>query len=125
MLEDEEILKIVTDIRQIGYQVHLYLGVGYLEKVYENALKHRLEKIGHKVEQQVALKVCDEDGFLLGEYTADLIVDGKVIVELKAVSSINSAHVAQLLNYLKTTGIRDGLLINFGSEKYEVKKLVL
>lgn len=125
MRNEEEIQKIVSDIRQTGYQIHLYLGVGYLEKVYENALKHRLEKLGYTVSSQVPLQVYDEDGFLIGEYAADLIVNEKVIVELKAVNQLNGSHVAQLLNYLKTTGIKDGLLINFGSEKYEVKKLIL
>ena len=123
---DEKTMKELSDtIRQTGYQLHLYLGTGYLEKVYENGLKHRLEKKGHDVQQQVAIRVHDEDGYELGYYEADLVVDKKVIVELKAVKQLNGAHEAQLLNYLKATGVRDGMLINFGSEKYEVNKVIV
>ena len=120
--DDSEIKRICDVIRQTSYQVHLYFGTGFLEKVYENALKHRLEKIGVKVAQQVKMVVNDEDGFCVGHYEADLIVEESIIVELKAVKNLNAAHEAQLLNYLKTTGIQDGLLINFGSEKFEIMK---
>ena len=109
-------------IRQIAYQLHVYLGVGYLEKVYENGLKHRLEKAGFKVQTQVPIQICDEDGFVLGDYVADMVVDG-LIVELKAVSTLLEVHVAQLINYLKATGIEHGLLINFGSEKFQCRKI--
>ena len=123
---DEKTMKELSDtIRQTGYQLHLYLGTGYLEMVYENGLKHRLEKKGHDVQQQVAIRVHNEDGYELGYYEADLVVDKKVIVELKAVKQLNGAHEAQLLNYLKATGVRDGMLINFGSEKYEVNKVIV
>lgn len=109
-------------IRQIAYQLHVYLGVGYLEKVYENGLKHRLEKAGFKVQTQVPIQICDEDGFVLGDYVANMVVDG-LIVELKAVSTLLEVHVAQLINYLKATGIEHGLLINFGSEKFQCRKI--
>ena len=109
-------------IRQIAYDLHVYLGVGYLEKVYENGLGHRLEKAGYKVETQVPIQVRDEDGFILGDYVADMIVDG-IIIELKAVSTLLEIHVAQLLNYLKATGLEHGLLINFGSEKFQCRKV--
>ena len=106
----------------MAYDIHVYLDVGYLEKVYENALVHRLEKIGMSVKAQIPIQVADEDGFVIGEYIADMLVDG-VLVELKAASSLSSSHVAQLLNYLTATGIRHGLLINFGSEKFQCRKL--
>lgn len=109
-------------IRQIAYQLHVYLGVGYLEKVYENGLKHRLEKAGFKVQTQVPIQICDEYGFVLGDYVADMIVDG-LIVELKVVSTLLEVHIAQLINYLKATGIEHGLLINFGSEKFQCRKI--
>lgn len=125
MRNEKKMVEIVNDIRQTGYQIHVYFGVGYLEKVYENALAHRLKKLGYDVSQQVPLKVFDEDGTVVGDYVADLIVDQKIVVEIKAVTALNNMHIAQILNYLKTTRIRDGLLINFGSAKYEVRKLIL
>lgn len=109
-------------IRQIAYELHLYLGVGYLEKVYENGLKHRLEKAGYNVQTQVPIQVRDEDGFVLGDYAADMIVD-ELIIELKAVSTLTQAHVAQIINYLKATNREYGLLINFGSEKFQCRKI--
>ena len=121
-MTDEEANKVCDRIRQVAYDLHMYLGVGFLEKVYENALAHRLGKAGMDVQTQVPIQVSDEDGFVIGDYIADLLVDG-ILVELKAVSSLTQAHVAQLLNYLKATGIRHGLLVNFGSEKFQCRKL--
>lgn len=121
---DEDQVKAICDaVRQVGYAVHLYLGKGFLEKVYENALKHRLELRGFDVQQQVAIRVQDEDGYEIGYYEADLVVEKKIIVELKSVRALNDAHLAQLLNYLKATKVRDGLLMNFGSERFEIRKL--
>ena len=121
---DEEIKRLCDVVRQTAYQVHLYFGTGFLEKVYENTLMHRLGKLGISAKSQVKMVVHDEDGFPVGYYDADMIVEGKLIVELKAVKALNTAHEAQLMNYLKTTGIQDGLLINFGSEKFEIMKRV-
>lgn len=109
-------------IRQIAYDLHVYLGVCYLEKVYENGLSHRLTKAGLHVLSQVPIKVADEDGFVIGEYVADMVVEG-IIVEFKAVSALLSIHVAQLLNSLKAMKLEHGLLINFGSEKFQCKKV--
>ena len=111
-------------IRQTAYDLHAYLGVGYLEKVYENALCHRLEKTGLPVRRQVPIRVFDVDGYPIGEYVADVIVEN-MILELKAVSTLTDIHVAQTLNYLKATGLRHAMLINFGSEKFQCRKLVL
>ena len=122
--DENAIRELSIKIREIAYQLHVYLGAGYLEKVYENALKHRLEKAGLKVRQQVPIRVYDEDGFMAGFYEADLIVNDCIILELKAVSALTPVHMAQLLNYLKATGICDGMLINFGSEKFEIVKRV-
>ena len=121
MTEDEAKEK-CDRIRQIAYDLHVYLGVGYLEKVYENGLMHRLKKAGFDVQTQVPIQVRDEDGFILGDYLADMIVDG-VIIELKAVSTLMQAHVAQVINYLKATDREHGLLINFGSEKFQCRKI--
>ncbi len=123
MTEEEANLK-SDKIRQIAYDLHLYLGVGYLEKVYENALAHRLEKAGCVVQRQIPIMICDEDGFVIGEYVADMVVDG-LIVELKAVATLLPAHLAQTLNYLKATNREYGMLINFGSNKFQCRKVAL
>lgn len=115
---------IVASVRQIAYEVHVYLGNGYLEKVYENCLRHRLEKAGYRVEAQKNLKVHDEDGFLLGDYYADIVVNDELIVELKAVRALTGEHYAQTLNYLKITGYRAALPVNFGSYRFEVRTVV-
>jgi GxxExxY protein len=112
-------------VRQTAYDIHVYHGHGHLEKVYENALAHRLRKLGLAVEQQHPLKVYDEDGTLIGEYYADLLVDGRLIVELKAARDVVDEHVAQILGYLKTSRMEHGLLINFGSHKFHIKKYIL
>ena len=123
-MEKSGIEKLVDDVRQIAYNVHVYLGNGYLEKVYENCLRHRLEKSGYVVEPQKRLEVRDEDGYLLGEYYADLVVNGELILELKSVSALRGEHYAQVLNYLKITGFTKALLINFGSYRFETRTVV-
>ena len=118
-------IKSLSDIiRQTGYQVHIYLGAGYLEKVYENALKHRLEMAGHHVDAQVKLVVKDIDGYVIGNYEADLFVDSKIIVELKAVKALDRAHEAQLMNYLKASKMKVGLLCNFAESSFVYRRLV-
>jgi len=117
-------MTLIEEIRQIAYGVHVYLGDGYLEKVYENCLRHRIEKAGYKVVAQRNLKVFDEDGFEIGDYFADLVVDDCLIVELKSVKALAGEHYAQTLNYLKITGYKQALLINFGSYKFEVRTVV-
>ena len=119
-----DIENLVAKIRQIAYDLHVYLGTGLLEKVYENGMEHRLRKAGFHVEAQKPLRVFDSDGFCLGEYFADLVVEGLIVVELKAVQSIANEHYAQILNYLKITGAPAGLLINFGSYKFEVRTVI-
>ena len=121
-MTEQEANLICDKIRQVAYDLHVYLGVGYLEKVYENGLAHRLAKAGMAVRSQVSICVADEDGFVLGEYVADLVVEG-IIIELKAVSALLPIHTAQLLNYLKAMKLEHGLLINFGSDKFQCKKV--
>ncbi len=112
-------------VRETAYAIHVYHGHGHLEKVYENALAHRLRKAGMQVQQQYPLQVHDEDGTLIGEYYADLFVEGRLIVELKACRALADEHVAQILGYLKSARVEDGLLINFGSYKFQIKKYVM
>ena len=111
--------------RQTAFELHTYLRHGHLEKVYENGLSHRLRKNGIEVLQQHALQVLDKDDTVLGDYFADLFIDGRIVVELKAVRSLNDDHVAQILGYLRASRIEHGLLINFGAPKLEVRKFAL
>jgi GxxExxY protein len=112
-------------VRETAYAIHLYHRHGHLEKVYENALVHRLRKLGLDVKQQHAICVLDEDGKVLGDCSADLLVENTLIIELKASKALADEHVAQLLGYLKSTRIEHGLLINFGSFKFQIKKYAL
>lgn len=116
-------IKSLSDlVRQTAYEVHVYFGHGHLEKVYENALAHRLKKKGLEVIQQGALHVLDEDDVVVGDYFADLLVEGELIVELKAVRTIAPEHEAQILGYLRAARLEHGMLINFGSFKFQVRK---
>jgi len=122
---EKDILKLCDQIRQVAFDLHAYLRHGHLEKVYENGLAHRLQKSGFRVEQQHPLKVMDEDGTILGDYYADLFVEGSLIIELKACKALAAEHTAQVLGYLRASNQRHALLINFGSPKIEIKKLIL
>jgi len=106
-----------------AYTVSNTLGCGFLEKVYENALVHELRKAGFEVDQQKSLKVM-YDGILVGEYIVDILVQGIIILEVKAVKILDEIHVAQCLNYLKATGLKLCLLVNFGVPKVTVKRIV-
>ncbi len=112
-------------VRETAFAIHCYHRSGHLEKVYENALVHRLRKAGLKVFQQHPLVVYDEDGTVLGEYYADLYIEDCLIVELKATRAIADEHVAQILGYLKSSRTETGLLINFGAAKLSVKKYLM
>lgn len=102
-------------------KVHRTLGNGFLESVYQNALVHELKKDGLEVACEVPLRVL-YDSVVVGEFAADLLVAGKVIVENKAVQKLCSAHEVQLVNYLTATGVDVGLLLNFGSSELEFKR---
>ena len=106
------------------FEVSRILGPGFLEKVYENALLMELKARGIKAAAQYPIKVRYKDQ-IVGEYFADLLVEDKVIIELKTVDKIEKIHEAQLLNYLKATGIKVGLLVNFKSTKADIKRFVL
>lgn len=119
------IFELCDVIRETSYAIHEYHGQGHLEKVYENALAHRLAKAGLKVQQQHPIKVYDEDGTAIGDYLADILVETRLIIELKAVRAIADEHVAQILGYLKSSRIEHGLLIHFGSYRFQIKKYIL
>ncbi len=124
MNADERRLNLITE-RVIGccYTVANTLGHGFLEKVYENALAHELRKSGISVEQQKSM-VVRYDGVVVGEYIADLLVAGCVLVELKAVKHVDEVHLAQCLNYLRATGLAVCLLINYGAPKVEIRRVI-
>ena len=106
-----------------AFKVSNTLGVGFLEKVYENALVIELGTSGLFVEQQKPLTVM-YGGIVVGDYVADIVVNNQVIVELKSTRLIEEVHQAQLLNYLKATGLRVGLILNFGTAKIGVRRMV-
>jgi GxxExxY protein len=105
-------------------KLHNVLGCGFLEGVYENALATEMKNCGLAAEQQKSFPVRYE-GVVIGDYAADLIVEGRVVVECKAVNNLEPAHEAQLLNYLKASGLRVGLLLNFARPKLQYRRMVL
>ncbi len=107
-----------------AFRVQNTLGCGFLEKVYENALAFELEQKNLKVQRQVPLRVHYE-GVLVGEYVADIVVGRAVLVEIKAVEKNAGIHEAQVLNYLKATGLTVGLLLNFGRPRLHYRRLTL
>ena len=115
---------ITYQIRGAVFEINRVLGHGFLEKVYEKALMTELNSRGLSVGNQVPLKVIYKEK-IVGEYFADLLVEDSVIVEIKAVRHLLKEHQAQLLNYLKTTGIQVGLLVNFTRSNAQIKRMVL
>jgi GxxExxY protein len=120
-MEEEEL---TFKIRACVYEVFRVLGAGFLEQVYQQALLQELEMQGLRAEGQRALDVTYK-GRSVGHYVPDILVEHRVVVELKAVESLTKAHEAQLLNYLKASGKRVGLLVNFTHPKAEVRRFVL
>jgi GxxExxY protein len=118
----EDIKRLCELVRQTAYEIHVYHGQGHLEKVYENALAHRLRKMGLKTMQQHPIQVFDEDGTVIGDYLADLLINNHLIVEVKPARALAPEHEAQVLGYLKSSRREHALLINFGSYKFEVRK---
>jgi len=125
MESEKDVIVLCDKIRGIAFELHTYLRYGHLEKVYENGLANRLRKAGMRVEQQFPLQVKDEDGAILGDYYADLLVEDFLIAELKACKALADEHIAQVLGYLRASGKHHALLINFGAAKLEIKKLIL
>ena len=120
-----DIFALCNIIRETSFEIHSYLRTGHREHIYENALAHRLRKKGITVEQQQEVKVFDEDGTLLGDLKADLLIENKLICEIKSVRMLIDEHTAQLLGYLRASRMEHGLLINFGAARLEIKKYIL
>jgi GxxExxY protein len=119
-----EINELTYQIRGAVFEVNKVLGPGFLEKVYENSMMIELEKRNLEAQAQVPVKV-EYKGFIVGEYFADIVVEEMIILELKAIESLQKIHEAQLLNYLKATDYKIGLLINFTYPKAEIKRFVI
>ena len=115
--------KITYEINGAVYEVNRLLGPGFLEKVYENALLFELNDRGLRAESQVPITVIYKDK-VVGEYFADVVVEDRIILEIKSVERLSKIHEAQILNYLKATGYKVGLLINFTYPKAEIKRFV-
>jgi GxxExxY protein len=122
---DGDVFMLCNVIRETSFEIHRYLRSGFTEKIYENALAHRLKKRDIPIEQQQCVRVFDEDGTLLGLFRIDILVARKLICEIKSCSALVDAHTAQLLGYLRASRIEHGLLINFGGPKLEIKKYIL
>jgi len=118
-----DINQITERIIGCAFTVSSTLGAGFLEKVYENALAHELHKAGVRVSQQHPIPVL-YDEVVVGDYVADLVVEDRVVVELKAVKELDNVHMAQCLNYLKATGLKICLLLNFGQPRVQIKRII-
>ena len=121
----DPIFQLCDVVRETGFALHKYLRHGHVEKVYQNGLLHRLRKQGLIAEAEVPLQVRDEDGTVLGDFYADLLVQKELLVELKAVKQLTDEHVAQVLGYMRAARVEHALLNNFGGARLEVRKFIL
>ena len=117
-------IEISYKIVGLAMEVHSKLGFGFLEKVYENALMILFEKNEVPAKQQAPVKVYFE-GRIVGDYYADILVDDKIILELKSVDKIIDTHRAQVLNYLRATGLRLAIILNFGKSSFEYERFII
>jgi GxxExxY protein len=116
--------ELTDDILKCAFAVHNSLGAGFLEKVYANALALELRAQGHSCVQEAPLQVRYRNA-VVGDYAADLVVENRVLLELKASQALDSTNEAQILNYLRASGIRVGLLLNFGRPRLEYRRFIL
>ncbi len=115
--------ELTEKILRAAFAVHNALGAGFLERVYANALAVELRAQGIALQNELPIKIHYRNA-IVGDYIADLVVDGRVLVELKACASLDPVHTAQILNYLRASKIRVGLLLNFGRPKLEYRRFV-
>jgi len=115
--------ELTQKILEGAFAVHNALGCGFLEKVYSNALFFELRNLGLQCEHEVPFKVKYKN-VVVGDYCADLVVEKRVLVELKACTALDSVHEAQILNYLKASSVQVGLLLNFGKPKLQYRRFV-
>lgn len=119
----DDLNKITEKIINCAFQVSNALGIGFLEKVYENSIAFELRNLGLSVQQQAPILVNYKEN-IVGEYSADLLVEKSVLVELKAIKNLDEIHLAQCMNYLKATGYKICLLINFGTKHVQIKRII-
>nr|WP_314697239.1 GxxExxY protein [uncultured Prevotella sp.] len=112
---------LITEVIECAKRIRRQLGPGFLEKIYKNAMVVELRKLKLNFETEKLIQVL-YDGIVVGEYRTDIIVEGRLILELKATQDLSIANEVQLVNYLTSTQIDDGLLINFGSDKLQFKR---
>ena len=124
-MTENEVRELCARVRQAALGAHRFLRHGHAEKIYELSLARRLRELGVKVLTQHPLSVRDEDGSLLGEFFADLLVADELIVEIKAVRCLVDEHTAQVLGYLRTSGLTHAMLVNFGAPVIQFKKFIL
>jgi GxxExxY protein len=117
-----DIATLCNVVRQTAFDIHVYHGTGHLERIYESALCNRLSKLRIPFVRQRAIGIYDEDGAPLGDYVADMLVDSSLIVEIKVARQLSADHEAQMLAYLKASKVAHGLLVNFGSFRFQVRK---
>ena len=122
---ETDIFTLCDVIRETSFEIHQFLRNGHREQIYENALVHRLRKKGITVLQQQAVRIYDEDGTFLGSLTVDLLIEARLICEIKSASALVGEHVAQLLGYLRASRIEHGLLINFGAPRLQMRKYIV
>ncbi len=120
--DQKEMNELTEKVIRCAFTVSNTLGCGFLEKVYENALAHELRKAGLQTDQQHGITI-HYDGAVVGEYAADLLVEGVLLVELKAVKQLDDIHLAQCMNYLRATNLRLCLLMNFAKPKVEIRRV--
>jgi len=123
MYDNYKHTEITEKIIKAFYNVYNTLGYGFLEKVYENAMLIELNKLGLWCENQEKINVYYNKK-LVGDYYADIVVENKVIIELKAIEKVNPIHETQLVNYLKSTTMKVGLLLNFGKQPQHIRKVL-
>ena len=121
-MTETDLNKVTERIIACAFEVSNVLGIGFVEKIYENALAHEMKKNGLRVAQQYPIKVI-YDEIMVGEFFADILVENLVLVELKAVIELNDDHMAQALNYLRATELSACLLINFGKSRIQIRRL--
>ena len=121
MQNESDISDVIHEVIGCAYKVHNTLGFGFLESVYEKSLMIELTQKGISASAQSSIKVQYE-GTTVGDFTADILIENRLILELKSITRLAPAHEIQLVNYLTATGIENGLLINFGPEKVDVKR---
>jgi GxxExxY protein len=119
----EELNQITEKIIHCAFLVSNSFGVGFLERVYENSIAIELRDIGLSVQQQAPIPVNYKNN-IVGEYSSDLLVENSVLVELKAVKTLDEIHLAQCMNYLKATGFKLCLLLNFGAKRVQIKRII-